>query len=152
MRPNVHVTAVLTAALVVLTAALPVTAQEDRPERTPAPRTFPNASILTLVNEMDDPVVNSAVIDATNRAASAIRAKDLPRVETLDESGILDAALGAGEDEEETTDLVILSGAPQADTIDIAREFPDTIYVGVDQGVPVRDRGGPPGPDRDVPG
>jgi basic membrane protein A len=95
---------------------------------------------------MDDPVVNAAVIDAVSRAASEIRAKDLPRVETLDEPGILDAAIAAGEDEEETTDLVFLSGVPQADTIDIAREFPDTVYIGVGQGFPCVTEEGFPDP------
>ena len=148
MRPNARVIAVLTAALLAWAVALPVAAQDERPQRTPAPRTFPNASILTLVDEMDDPVVNSAIVDAVNRAASEIRAKDLPRVETLDETGILDAAIAAGEDEDETSDLVFLSGVPQADTIDIAREFPDTVYIGVGQGFPCVTEEGFPDPDR----
>jgi basic membrane lipoprotein Med (substrate-binding protein (PBP1-ABC) superfamily) len=137
MRPNPLVPAALGAALLASALALPAVGQDGRPDR--APRAFPNASILALVNELDDPAVNEAIIDATDRARMAIRGKAPVRVETLDEVGLLDAAVDAGfeeDDDDEAADLVVLSGAPAADTIEIADEFGDTVYLGVDQGLP----------------
>jgi basic membrane protein A len=144
MRPNALVPAALSAALLVWALALPALGQDDGPRATPPPRQYPSMTILALVNEMDDPAVNDAISHAAARAGEAVKAKDAPTVKSGDVDGIIDAAITAGEGDE--TDIVVISGVPQDETIELAREYPDTVFVGVNQGIPCVSADGIPDP------
>jgi basic membrane protein A len=143
MRRNALLHAALSAALVGA-FALPAAGQDEEPERTPPPRQFPNMSILTLLDTADDPAVNGAIAEAVARAAAAVRAKEAPRVVVGDVDDLFDAAVEAGEEEE--NDIIVLTSVPQEDAIDLAREYPDTVFVGVNQGIPCVSADGIPDP------
>jgi basic membrane lipoprotein Med (substrate-binding protein (PBP1-ABC) superfamily) len=143
MRPISPTIAVLVGALLVASAALQVAAQGPEPARTPPPRAFKNADIAAITNEKDDPTVNRIVLEATAVAAEAIQTKRAPWEGVLPEPNVLQAARDWGE---EAYDIVVLSGVSAEDTIDIALEFPNTVYIGVDQGVPCVSRDGLPDP------
>jgi basic membrane protein A and related proteins len=142
MRPSAVVPALLAGALLVGLAAVPVVGQDEDSDR-PPPRTFPNADIAAITNELEDPVVNGLVFEATALAAELLNTKRRPWEGTLPEANVLQAARDWGQEE---YDIVVLSGVPSADTIDIAREYPNTVYLGVDQGIPCVSADGIPDP------
>jgi basic membrane lipoprotein Med (substrate-binding protein (PBP1-ABC) superfamily) len=142
MRPTAVVPALLIGALLVCTAALPVVGQDEEIDR-PPPRVFKSADIAVITNVMDDPVVNDIVSAATVSAAEGIQTRRPPWEGTLPERNVLQAARDWGTEE---YDIVVLSGVPAPDTIDIAREFLGTVYVGVDQGIPCVSADGIPDP------
>ncbi|CAN5824083.1 hypothetical protein BH23CHL8_BH23CHL8_24750 [soil metagenome] len=136
--------AVLAATLVAL-SALPLAAQDPSPAPTPPPRQFPRAQIAVVTNELEDPAMIRAVTRATTAATEGIGANAPTVIPPLPEENVLIAARDFGEEDFEY-DVVVVSGIGGPETIDISRDFPNTVYVGVGQGLPCVNEDGLPDP------
>src|SRR5688572_8029623 len=143
MRPTSLFPGVLAAASLLVAAGAPAMAQDGATDR---PRAlFKSAETAIITNDGSDPAVNALVVEAaqTSIGPEGIQARREPWVGSLPEVNALQAARDWGEEE---FDIVVLSGVPAGDTIDVANSYPSTVYVGVGQGIPCVSPDGIPDP------
>lgn len=141
---RIPLTAAALAAMLVALPAAPLAAQDRSPAPTPPPREFARAQVAVVSDSAEDPALVRAVEQAALEATLAIGAK-APIAWSDTEDFVLAGARDYGSEELEY-DVVVVFGVEPAPIIDIAREFPNTVYVGVGQGLPCVSEDGLPDP------